>query len=409
MQTLSPKYMEKFQCIGSKCEDTCCTGWRISVDKKTYKKYRNIKDSDFKKNLSKNILRDKKSENEEVYAYMRLDNDIRCTMLSEDLLCNIQLKFGESYLSNTCAIYPRNYNEVDNYIEESGSISCPEMARLVLLNPDKMEFDVKERSEKGFRNRVGKKIKTKKTDVSIEQHFWAIRMFTIKILQSRQYSISERLIILGFFCQEIEILINKNQLDNVDLLEKQFEYLLANKHFEDTLNDIPSNSITILKFLNLISKKLKDASHINTRYYEILKQVVQGFEFNETTIVENFVERFTEINNLYYQPYMLKNEHIMENYLVNYVFKNTFPLSLDKSASLIKNYYMMVVHFLLLKLHLIGLASHFKELNRDIIIKAIQSFSKTIEHNHEYLKQVYDLLEKDNQLRLDYIASILKD
>ena len=31
---ISPKYVEKFKCIGGECEDNCCMGWDIDVDKK---------------------------------------------------------------------------------------------------------------------------------------------------------------------------------------------------------------------------------------------------------------------------------------------------------------------------------------------------------------------------------------
>lgn len=36
---LKPTYLDKFKCIGIKCEDNCCQGWSIDIDKKTYKKY----------------------------------------------------------------------------------------------------------------------------------------------------------------------------------------------------------------------------------------------------------------------------------------------------------------------------------------------------------------------------------
>jgi len=35
-----PTYAGLFRCIGPVCEDTCCGGWDIPVDKITYQKYR---------------------------------------------------------------------------------------------------------------------------------------------------------------------------------------------------------------------------------------------------------------------------------------------------------------------------------------------------------------------------------
>jgi len=35
-------YAERFRCIGSACEDTCCKGWGIPIDREAYEKYRNL-------------------------------------------------------------------------------------------------------------------------------------------------------------------------------------------------------------------------------------------------------------------------------------------------------------------------------------------------------------------------------
>jgi lysine-N-methylase len=35
---LATRYATRFSCIGGDCEDTCCTGWSISVDAAHYKK-----------------------------------------------------------------------------------------------------------------------------------------------------------------------------------------------------------------------------------------------------------------------------------------------------------------------------------------------------------------------------------
>ena len=56
-------------------------------------------------------------------------------------MCRIQLRLGEEFLSDICVTYPRVANLVNNVLEKSATMSCPEAARLALLNPDEMEFD----------------------------------------------------------------------------------------------------------------------------------------------------------------------------------------------------------------------------------------------------------------------------
>ena len=34
-----PRYFKEFKCIGGNCEDSCCIGWDIDIDKVTFKQY----------------------------------------------------------------------------------------------------------------------------------------------------------------------------------------------------------------------------------------------------------------------------------------------------------------------------------------------------------------------------------
>lgn len=35
VKMILPTYVDKFRCIGGKCEDNCCIEWDIDVDKET--------------------------------------------------------------------------------------------------------------------------------------------------------------------------------------------------------------------------------------------------------------------------------------------------------------------------------------------------------------------------------------
>ena len=35
---IEPDYMSDFACIGGDCEDTCCAGWKVIVDRKNIPK-----------------------------------------------------------------------------------------------------------------------------------------------------------------------------------------------------------------------------------------------------------------------------------------------------------------------------------------------------------------------------------
>ena len=37
-KSLYPEYYDEFKCIGGSCEDSCCVGWDIDIDKITFRK-----------------------------------------------------------------------------------------------------------------------------------------------------------------------------------------------------------------------------------------------------------------------------------------------------------------------------------------------------------------------------------
>lgn len=139
-QTLYPNYLAEFQCIGANCEDTCCAGWTVLVDKKTYQKYMNVKEPHMKAKLKENVKRDRSRGSEAAYAKIKMDEKGACTFLEEDQLCGIYKELGEDYLCNTCTVYPRNLQNVMGVVEKSLTPSCPEAARLMLLNRGVMQF-----------------------------------------------------------------------------------------------------------------------------------------------------------------------------------------------------------------------------------------------------------------------------
>ena len=50
-----PKYLKEFKCIGGECEDSCCIGWDIDIDKITFRQYYKVKDQEMKKMFQKNV------------------------------------------------------------------------------------------------------------------------------------------------------------------------------------------------------------------------------------------------------------------------------------------------------------------------------------------------------------------
>lgn len=125
-----------FECIGGKCPDTCCCGWRVFIDDVSAKKYLAVQ-SEFGSELRDNIEHDDKGN-----AFFIMNEDLRCPFLNEDNLCRIYRELGPDSLCFTCSNYPRVSYNAGDICFVGLSISCPEAGRIILGKKEKQVYDL---------------------------------------------------------------------------------------------------------------------------------------------------------------------------------------------------------------------------------------------------------------------------
>ena len=126
--TLSLNFHTQFKCIGSDCSATCCSGWRITLDKATYKSYKSSPElAPFVRKFHDKKL----SRTSENFGSIKLRGNGDCPYLDENLLCKVQLKFGEEALSKTCSSFPRIHGANGTTVTEHLSLGCPEVVKLL--------------------------------------------------------------------------------------------------------------------------------------------------------------------------------------------------------------------------------------------------------------------------------------
>lgn len=405
---LVPQYMAHFQCIGSACEDTCCAGWTVSIDKATYKKYKKVKVPQLSQKLDSVIKRNRVNPTDRHYATISLTGCQSCPMLTPESLCEIQMQLGEEFLSTTCATYPRITNVVNGNYEMSATMSCPEAARLALLNNEPMSF-FEITSTPGQKFSYSKQFfPNHKTPNDIQFHFWELRIFSIELIQNRRYPLTDRLLILGLFYQNVQDLIDNSAVADIPSLIKNFRTLVQNDSLRDAINQIPTESVAQIRLLKeLIDVRIHIGIH-NSRYLESFQAFLAGISFEENDGIDNIAARYQAAYNTYYKPFMDTHSYILENYLVNYIFKNTFPF--HGNEHVLGNYFLLALHYSLIKMHLIGIAGFHKEnFSVDHVITLIQSFAKVVEHNTRYLQIAFDYLKKRDFTSIAGMAIFLKN
>ncbi|WP_050606994.1 flagellin lysine-N-methylase [Clostridium niameyense] len=398
---LTPTYTEGFECIGSKCEDTCCRGWHIYLDKKIYKLYNKLDVKKLNVKVDKVIKRNRKCKSDWDYGEIILDKNRRCPFLSKENLCGIYTNFGQDKMSEVCSIYPRKYNKIDHIIEKTLTLSCPEVAKRVLLNKNSMEFNEIECTEE-VRN-INVSINTQISGEYLSKYFWNLRIFTINLLQNRNYSIDDRLIILGMFYNEIQDTLDKNNFSNILTIIEKYEERILSSIYKEVLTKIKGDErIKIIFLQQLIGAKI-NIDESSKEFIDLHNNSIKSLDYNKL----NGTSNYNKCYEIYYKPFFKDREYILENYLVNYVFANVFPLGKNK---VFEDYSMLITYYSIIKIYLVGLSSYYKEdFSDQEVVNFIQKFYRFVMHDSGYNSWILDTLKSNNINNMAHMALFIRD
>ncbi len=195
MKAVGPRYVLSFGCIGDQCEETCCRGWTVPIDKETKRRLKALapRGSKVGRWLASGIPG--KGEG----ATLRQDGDGNCAFL-EGGLCGLQTRWGDSHLPAGCATYPRRYSVVGQHLEVVGSLSCPEMARRCLLEDEAMEIV---EIDLGARPRMLMNQLPKEEGNPYVQVFDTVRQGLLETVAGTSGSIGYRLFLLAFAANQM--------------------------------------------------------------------------------------------------------------------------------------------------------------------------------------------------------------
>ena len=200
-----PDYYKKFSCIADKCPDTCCGKWQIVIDDDSLEKYEDYNGE------YRDELRRKLNWKEGVFRHGRSG---KCAFLRDDMLCDMYIHMGKESLCTTCREYPRHTEEFENVREVSLSLSCPEVARILMNITDKVTFVTEEDDEDEVFDDFDYFLFTALMDT---------RDMLIDIIQDRAVPMQKRLWKLLAAAHDFQLCVNKNELFKWEEMRKRHE------------------------------------------------------------------------------------------------------------------------------------------------------------------------------------------
>jgi len=311
-----PQCFDRFRCTGADCEDTCCAGWGILVDQETYEKYQNppaLRISG--KALSSLVEINPARSSSRDYAVFRLE-EARCPTLHQGL-CSIQQTLGEPYIPDLCSTYPRVLTMIGGALEKSFNLSCPEAARLVLTDPDAMAFHERMEGELSYRSGS---ITLVAGDPDDRLH--QVRTHVIDVIRERSLPLWQRIVSLGF---AMDRLAGVDTTSAAAILEDHLRNLrhgLFNDAFAAQTGDPAFQLGTVLK---LLVTRLGSDDYTAPRFIECCNDFKRGLDWTVDSAIEELATRYYLSSQNYFLPFVRRHEHLLENYLINYIFRTIFP------------------------------------------------------------------------------------
>lgn len=383
MKIRKPNYFNEFKCISSKCEDTCCAGWGIVIDDESYKRYVSV-DGEFGEELRSKII------NEGGENIFILNGD-RCSFLNNDNLCDIYNELGSDSLCYTCKQYPRYFEEFGSLREIGISLSCPEVARIILRNSEKFKFELIENDEEVKRY----------NDINpmLYMNLMKCRNVVFDILQNRDLNLNVRCILSLIFVKEIQEKIDTNKIEEIKYITNKY---IDTKFIYDSINYIDKYKGKVnKKYTNIreILEVFKNLKHITPNDPLALNDVLRYFWQNEDDI--NVYFDIHESFDNYYKDKL----HQFEQILIYFVFRYFMKAVFDYDA-LAKIKIALVSYIMIRELCIVRYLEN-KEFTDGDMVDIAHTYSKDIEHLEENIEKLEELFETNNVFNIEELTITL--
>lgn len=402
LTALVPLYVSRFACIGPDCEDNCCTGWRVNLDKKTFNAYRQVKLPALADRLAHQVKRQRSQASDDNYARIELDSTSHECPFLEQRLCAVQRDLGEDYLSNTCSTYPRTSRDFAGQLEQSLTLSCPEAARQALLQPDAFDFvetplQVRTATVASVKPKFGLSLSTMNE----------VRIFCLQLLRTEGLELWQKLAVLGVFCERLTATLQQAGHAGIPALLQDFVAMVESGMVLDALRELqPNHEIQAQVFALLWQGKL--GRRMSPVQQAVQEAVARGLGADVETgqvsgdqLLEHYRSGLDRLADA-----MQAAPQLLEHYLLNEMFRGLFPF---QSATPYEDYLKLISRFGLLRLMLAARCNADADLpSAQELSQTVQVFCRRFQHDNSWAVRVNTALKNSGWDGLEKVYGFLR-
>lgn len=412
LNIIEPNYFKHFHCIGGECRNNCCScGWNINFNKKDYLTVKNAKKSKELQELCTHALRRiKKSDDSEIYAKMQFNEAGNCHFLNEDGFCALQKECGYKVLPEVCKKFPRKYFIYLNSAEQYLSTGCEEVVRLLMNLPEGIELT--NGTSIGHDNMIKASLVIQKNDEAASipfKYYWDIKTLTISIMKNRNYSVEDRLILLGIAFKHIDELIAASDGDKIpSYIDGLIAACADDKSMLDGIKDIePKTYQNAINFANVL-RAISDSPSMPESFSERIK-VAYGITYKQSNEVGQIIINVDNVRieqQLGFLFNMLSGrEYIIENIMLNAILYLNLPFT-DTNMSFWDSYIFLCQVYSIMIFMLAGNLTEASDDND--IVESLVIFSRFLFHSNQLKDLLLKFTKTINAITLGSMVYLIK-
>jgi len=389
--------LDKFRCLGGDCPANCCNEpWAIEIGPEILQKWQSLPPGTQKERLLTNI-ETKEIEGRAMLALKKGPSG-RCPHFRDDGLCDVHATLGDAYLGLDCRSYPRAEWNNGFKTMSMATLSCPEIARLVLMHsPDRPLF---QSIEDKTRNIVAGDPTASLLDAWVD-----------RVLATHRVPLNIRLYYIAKTLDGLSAKADRGQVDaaTFSALAKRtkdelFEINLAVKN--GRLVPTPAIAGAFWRFVYRAGAQVFDALELSDPVSQELRATIQST--SDENVETSGIEIWEGLQQLRatVQPRVREMAGAFENYLAALFAYNGFP-GKPKAGNYIAAFIRPLMTFAGTQLMLaLEHSANPANINEKTVSSAIYRIERVISHN----PGIFNTLERNPRLlRIGSYATTLLD
>lgn len=354
---------------------SCCRGWTINIDKKTHQKYVLSLHAGIAAIAKENLILQRKGKSN--YSRVRLNEKGDCPFIDENKLCMVHRDLGEEALSHTCSTYPRSSTRYQDETRHTMTLSCPEVVRRVLFDPDAMLLQEQDELVARYKtNLIGQR-------QSVSQTQQVIHLFAWNLIQSPSRNIEENLMALAQFIlclQHVNFDLHNKFSEVENFYGALLNELQSGKSLIDSGNLTNSNAMKYLALSVMGTNVAKDSAR-DGFILEGHQQIAAYLNIAGSDDAAELEAKFDKINQQWHklcEDSCLSEPYVLRNYLLYKLYSSYFPGK--NTATVMRQFYRVVLDFFYVKF-ILSVKSMQGEIDQQVVMKTIASLSEKTMHN----------------------------